>query len=230
MFDQLFERPHAVARHRAGPLLEERFAFLTKLADRGVSGSILRTSAEKLLVFIQSFGLVTDRTESSLATRSRGRLPTIGSVRSPLDGSVSSVDWRNILFLLSPYAEKIKAFADYMEQERGLSPVTIRNRCWLVPRIPQSPGLRRRFPLRDHVRIRSMRRSREMVNQGDYARVTIRELGRRIACLLPLRGNARLVPQRTGRLHPRPAPLRSGVVADRPILGRSAAVTRDDRR
>ena len=33
-----------------------------------------------------------------------------------------------------PFAEKIKAFADYMEQERGLSPVTIRNRCWLIPR------------------------------------------------------------------------------------------------
>ena len=36
MFDQLFERPHAVARHRAGPLSKERLRFLTHLAKGGV--------------------------------------------------------------------------------------------------------------------------------------------------------------------------------------------------
>ena len=37
MFDQLFKRPVAVARHRTGPLLEERLAFLTHLANQGYS-------------------------------------------------------------------------------------------------------------------------------------------------------------------------------------------------
>ena len=35
MFDQLFTSPVAVARHRTGPLLEERLAFLTHLANQG---------------------------------------------------------------------------------------------------------------------------------------------------------------------------------------------------
>ena len=35
MFDQLFTSPVAVARHRTGPLLEERLAYLTHLANQG---------------------------------------------------------------------------------------------------------------------------------------------------------------------------------------------------
>ena len=45
MFDQLFKRPVAVARHRTGPLLEERLAFLTHLANQGYSRRALRTNA-----------------------------------------------------------------------------------------------------------------------------------------------------------------------------------------
>ena len=32
------------------------------------------------------------------------------------------------------YTAEINAFADYMEHERGLTPATIRCRCWFVPR------------------------------------------------------------------------------------------------
>ena len=35
---------------------------------------------------------------------------------------------------LTPWAKKIKAFADYMEHEAELSPVTIYGRCWWVRR------------------------------------------------------------------------------------------------
>lgn len=35
MFDQLYTYPATVARHRSGPLLEERLAFLAHLADQG---------------------------------------------------------------------------------------------------------------------------------------------------------------------------------------------------
>ena len=42
MFDQLFNCPAALARHRTGPLLEERLAFLTHLADQGYSRRDLR--------------------------------------------------------------------------------------------------------------------------------------------------------------------------------------------
>jgi hypothetical protein len=134
MFEQLFELPHAVARHRAGPLLDERLAFLTKLADRGVSRIVLRVSAQKLLVFIQSFGLVTRP----------DRIITLREVRRKIsEHRTRSLATRWLRFLhrleelpvpVSPHADKIKAFADYMEREKGLSPVTISNRCWLIPR------------------------------------------------------------------------------------------------
>ena len=50
MFDQLYTCPVAVARHRTGPLLEERLAFLTHLADQGYTPNALRRSARRLLV------------------------------------------------------------------------------------------------------------------------------------------------------------------------------------
>ena len=42
MFDQLFDRPSAVARYRTGPLLEERVAFLTHLANQSYSRRTLQ--------------------------------------------------------------------------------------------------------------------------------------------------------------------------------------------
>ena len=45
MFDQLFDVPFALARHRTGPLLEERLAFLTHLANQGYSRDALRTDS-----------------------------------------------------------------------------------------------------------------------------------------------------------------------------------------
>lgn len=49
MFDQLFTRPTARARHRDGPLARERLACLTHLADRGASLKTLRVAARSLL-------------------------------------------------------------------------------------------------------------------------------------------------------------------------------------
>jgi integrase/recombinase XerD len=172
MFEQLFERVHAVARHRAAPLLEERLAFLANLADRGVSRSTLRATAQELLVFIKSFGLVgrpqriitrdeikqktEDRQTCSLATRWLRFLHRLEELPVPA----------------SPFAEKVQAFADYMERERGLSPVTIRNRCWLIPRF-----LDRLDTVGDSLREITPNRIdealRDLVSQGAYARVTI---------------------------------------------------------
>jgi integrase/recombinase XerD len=175
MFDQLFETAHALARHRAGPLLEERLAFLTQLANRGMSHATLRLIAQKLLVFINAFALV--KRPKRLITRAE-------ISRKTADHRLRSLATRWLRFLgrleespvpANPFKEKIRAFADYMEQERGLSPVTIRNRCWLVPRFLNRLGtagdsLREVSPSRiDEV-------LREMVSQGSYARVTIQSM------------------------------------------------------
>ena len=49
MFERLFKRPCVRARHRQGPLSEERRIFLTHCADLGMSDSTLRLLASYLL-------------------------------------------------------------------------------------------------------------------------------------------------------------------------------------
>ena len=49
MFEQLFTQPHALARHNAGPLPEERRRFLAHLAERGLPRKTLRADADWLL-------------------------------------------------------------------------------------------------------------------------------------------------------------------------------------
>jgi hypothetical protein len=55
MFDQLFTRPRAVARHRAGPLLEERLRYLTHLSELGMRRIDLQSQAHFLLVIAEFF-------------------------------------------------------------------------------------------------------------------------------------------------------------------------------
>jgi integrase/recombinase XerD len=49
MFDQLFERPHALTRQRTAPLADERRRYLTHCADQGMAKRTLRLTAELLV-------------------------------------------------------------------------------------------------------------------------------------------------------------------------------------
>jgi len=172
MFDKLFRRVHAVKRHLAGPLLNQRVAFLTTHANRGVSPRTLQVNAPKLLEFIETFSLV----------RQPNRIIRREEVKRKIgDRRLRSLATRWLRFLhrleeppvlVSPYATKIQAFADYMKQERGLSPVTIQNRCQLLPRFLDRLGM-----VGDSLRNITPNRIdevlREMANQEGYARVTI---------------------------------------------------------
>lgn len=130
MFDQLFTYPAAVARHRSGPLLEERLAFLAHLADQGYARNSLRMMAEGLLAIAQMRGLTSQPrkaltlNEVKRKTAKRRWLYRI------------AVRWLQFMgrlqqrpVPLAPWAKKIKAFAQYMEHEVELSPVTIYHRC-----------------------------------------------------------------------------------------------------
>src|SRR4051794_16549108 len=52
MFDQLFERPHAVARHRNTALASERLQYLQHLADQNMARMTLRVVAEYLVAIV----------------------------------------------------------------------------------------------------------------------------------------------------------------------------------
>ena len=137
MFDQLFECPLTVARYRKGPMLAERLAFLTHLANQGYSRNALRTNARCLLAIAHTLGLASHpRKALTLAEVKRKMANQRCFYRClyPL-----AVRWlrfggrlREQPAPLTPWAKKIKAFADYMEREAELSPVTIYGRRWWV--------------------------------------------------------------------------------------------------
>jgi len=136
MFDQLFKCPVAVVRYRTGPLLEERLAFLRHLANEGYTRKSLQNNARDLLAISHIL---------AMAGRRRKAL-TLAEVEFTLADHRRffplAVRWLKFLgrlrqrpALLAPWAKKINAFADYMEHEAGLSPVTIHDRCSYVTRL-----------------------------------------------------------------------------------------------
>jgi site-specific recombinase XerD len=135
MFDQIFERPCILARYRMGPLVDERIAFLTHLVTQNYSRLSLRQNARDLLAIAQVL-VPPNRPRKAL---------TIASVKRKMANQPRlyrlAVRWLKFMGRLQErpapltlYAKKIKAFADYMEHEAGLSPVTIHGRCWWVSR------------------------------------------------------------------------------------------------
>ena len=135
MFDQLYVSPVAVSRHRSGPLLKERLAFLARLRDQGYTPNGLRKKARGLLVIIRLLGL-TSRSRKTL-TFSEVKRKTANKERL----CSTAVEWLRLMGRLRQRAapltlceKKIKAFADYLEREAELSPVTISGHCWWVRR------------------------------------------------------------------------------------------------
>ena len=174
MFDQLFERPFALARHGAGPLLEERLRFLTHLADQGLSRAVLRRNAAQLFEIIDRLGLV-DRpgeiiTRAEIIRKANDNCRRFISLATRWLRFLGRLERRSVP--VNPYAKKIKAFAEYMQHERNLSPVTIRGRCWLVRRFLDR--LRTRGGSLHAITLSQIDDTlKEMLDQDSYARVTI---------------------------------------------------------
>jgi integrase/recombinase XerD len=130
MFDQLFTVPGVVARYRNGLMAEERLAFLAHLANQGYTRRGLRGWARGLLAIAKMRGL-TSRPRKALTLNEVKR-------KTAKRHYLYRVAVRWLQFMgrlqqrpapLTPWAKKIKAFADYMEHEAELSPATICTRC-----------------------------------------------------------------------------------------------------
>lgn len=175
MLDQLFKCPKALARHRAGPLRDERCAFLAQQAERGLSPSALQAIARGLLMVADTLKLASR--PGAIITREEIKR------KAPDKGKFVSLATRWLRFLgrlqlqpapISPYTDKVQAFADYMSRERGLSPATIHGRFWFVLRFLNrmanaGDSLHKLTP---HQIDESLKK---MLNQGAYARITIRD-------------------------------------------------------
>lgn len=147
MFEQLFQHPHALWRHRAGPLADERCRYLAHLASQGVARKTLRSIANYLVAIAEGLHL-NDRPGEAIpraeivtqATRWANRQPPPPTRKYPHRTRTRflgyATRWLQFLgrlqqtpVLRHPFADQINAFANQMQQERGLSPRTIAARC-----------------------------------------------------------------------------------------------------
>jgi integrase/recombinase XerD len=172
MFEQLFTRPQALARHRAGPLSKERAQFLAHLTEHGVPHRALQGAASALLRVANTL---------TLAHRS-GESMSRDDIKREVPGKpyrLMAIRWLQFLGQLkrepiptNPYSEKIEAFADYMQHERGLSDSTIRNRAKFLRQFLGHLGVPN-GSLREITITRIDDALVEMVNQGGYARASV---------------------------------------------------------
>jgi len=144
MFNQLFKRESAVARHAAAPMLSERLRYLEHLQIFGASHRTLIQCAHYLLCIGTSFRwrFSDSVTRQQIDTAADHWLSRHASDSRRTDGQATrtafvstTTNWLRFLkrlqpdFVEQPDAAQIQAYARYMREERNLSPVTIRCRC-----------------------------------------------------------------------------------------------------
>jgi integrase/recombinase XerD len=153
MFDQLFEHPYAVARHRDGPLAEDRRRYLVHRAEQHTSPHTLRSiaayilAAAKALRLADRAGELLTRVEIATAAdrwvRRRPKPPRTRGVRpSWLLFHGNAIRWLAFLGRLHPpatvrrpYADHIAQYTGYMLRERGFSPQTVEQRRWTIDKL-----------------------------------------------------------------------------------------------
>ena len=148
MFETLFEYPRVLARHRDGAFADARDRFLTHCASQGMARGTLLRMARELLVIADRIDLEA-KPQVSLAeieaaadgwARYQRRHRRIHGLRGSRELFIqTALAWLRFLKLfqepedqIHPYAYLVEDFSKFMRDERGLSEVTIGNRCWHV--------------------------------------------------------------------------------------------------
>jgi integrase/recombinase XerD len=149
MFDQLFERSHALVRQRSAPLADERRRYVLHCIEQGMARSTVRLVAE-LLIGVERCLKLSERPNSIISlqeieeagTRWASRKAGATSLRPELSRQRfirEAARWLTFMDRLQPpsrstkpYDNRIVEFADFMLHERGLSAATIEQRCHTV--------------------------------------------------------------------------------------------------
>lgn len=150
MFEKLYHSPAVLTRHREAPWAADRARYLTHRAEQGCARQTLLRLARELLVVAHQLkvspGLAVSPEQITTAAQQwaqqqgrRGRTRSLRWSRS-LFLQVAT-QWLHFLGRLpepvtepTSWSAVIGGFADWMQCERGLSPITIRNRRWHVER------------------------------------------------------------------------------------------------
>jgi len=140
MFETLFTRPHALAAHTLAPCAESRKRFLVHCQELGYPPRSIRKIAWILLVFTQSMDLSRPRliTHDEIAFAVDHRIRLLRSERTNESRSSrllfihTATAWLRFLGRLEerhptrePFVRYVEHYADFMRDQRGLSPATI---------------------------------------------------------------------------------------------------------
>jgi integrase len=145
MLDTILEHPFFLNRHRQAPLLKERESFLGHLQQQGTSRKALRNLSAELLQVVRLLKLTKTR-EVSLeeirrAARCWARQQRANPKAHSYGNSASSfiyaakkwLRFHGRLKLPSAppirFADQLSSFAQYMTEEQGLSPYSVRSHC-----------------------------------------------------------------------------------------------------
>lgn len=144
MFETLFKKPAAVARHRDGPLVTERERFLKECAQNGYAHSTLMKIAWVLLTVAPHVATEHGQFTANEIAQIVDRRRRVYRLSEPRKASRSTRDlflhfthlWLRSLDRVAEQEQtpaafdaEIEEFTRYMRDERGLSPVTITTRC-----------------------------------------------------------------------------------------------------
>ena len=146
MFDRLFQRPRVLARHRTGPLAEERLRYLACCAEQQLSLLTLQNIASYTLAIAKALRLA-DRPGEVIASSEIEIAAECWAKRQPKPAAMRlfhharrnfqghATRWLTFLGRLQirtpaqqPYAEHVAQFADHQLLERGLSSQTVAHR------------------------------------------------------------------------------------------------------
>lgn len=182
MFEELFDRPFAVARHRNGPMLEERVRFLQHQASRDMARNTLRAAANYLLVVCEALDLPSRSGEliSQDEIEKKGTVWANGRANAKRRFRSHAIQWLRFMGRLHeppiippPYAPFLDAFAEYLQRERGLSPWTIDQKCWTAGDFLSRLHVAE-VPLSEITITAIDAMLMEKIIEGGYARVSIR--------------------------------------------------------
>lgn len=149
LFNELFERRHALKRHSSAPLLQERLLYLQYWADLKAKESTLRTIAQYLLIIMDALHLYTIRmvsiheiekaalkwAENEKVSRRNNKYSKSSKRRFIYD----AVSWFKMLGCLIKVPEPVIPFQDYLDKyleymiyEQGLAEETVYSRSLLL--------------------------------------------------------------------------------------------------
>lgn len=192
MFDQLFVRSEALTRQLSAPLVDERRQYLTHCAVQGMTKSTLEAKA-RLLLSIAEYLRLADRPSDTISLSEIKKAATRWSnhnwsspERSHAKRSreyfiALATKWMTFLnrFQIPPkpvtvYDQMLAEFRAFMEEDRGLSPATVKGCCSSVrPFLMQLLEGRRsleKITVSDVDLLLAQK-----VNEEHYARVSIRD-------------------------------------------------------